>query len=122
MAGHKEQPGRTLEHVEIDTIPEPRAGYFDGADEGGQAPGEEREGAEALAFADGGGFPAGIDVSGHQSTVDWAGVAEAGIAFAYAKATEGTSFVDPQFPINWERMKSANILRGAYHFFRPKLD
>ncbi len=62
---------------------------------------------------------AGIDVSHHQGTVNWHAVAESGVDFAFAKATEGLSFVDPQFASNWAGMKNAGILRGAYHFFRP---
>ncbi len=61
----------------------------------------------------------GIDVSHHQGTVDWEAVAGAGISFAYAKATEGSNFVDSQFAANWTGMKNAGIVRGAYHFFRP---
>jgi len=33
----------------------------------------------------------GIDVSHYQGTVDWSAVKSAGIAFAYAKATDGNS-------------------------------
>ena len=62
---------------------------------------------------------AGIDVSHHQGEVNWHAVAEAGISFAFAKATEGATFVDPQFSRNWAPMKDAGIVRGAYHFFRP---
>jgi len=51
--------------------------------------------------------------------VDWGAVAAAGVSFAYAKATDGSRFVDPQFASNWAGMKDAGILRGAYHFFRP---
>jgi GH25 family lysozyme M1 (1,4-beta-N-acetylmuramidase) len=35
-------------------------------------------------------LPKGIDVSGYQPNVDWAAQKNAGIAFAYIKATEGT--------------------------------
>jgi GH25 family lysozyme M1 (1,4-beta-N-acetylmuramidase) len=62
---------------------------------------------------------AGIDVSHHQGEVNWHAVAEAGISFAFAKATEGATFVDPQFLRNWALIKDAGIVRGAYHFFRP---
>lgn len=61
----------------------------------------------------------GIDVSHHQGTVDWSAVANAGVLFAFAKATEGDSFVDSQFVANWAGMKNAGIIRGAYHFFHP---
>jgi lysozyme len=65
------------------------------------------------------GTVSGIDVSHRQGDVNWHSVAEAGISFAFAKATEGGTFTDPQFNVNWAGMKSAGILRGAYHFFRP---
>ncbi|HEX5481304.1 MAG TPA: GH25 family lysozyme [Terriglobia bacterium] len=61
----------------------------------------------------------GIDVSHHQGQIAWPLVAQAGITFAFAKATEGATFVDPQFAANWAGMKNAGIFRGAYHFFRP---
>ena len=64
----------------------------------------------------------GIDVSHNNGTIDWQKVAAAGIAFAFAKATESTGFVDPQFNTNYAAMKSNGLLRGSYHFFRPKSD
>jgi hypothetical protein len=33
----------------------------------------------------------GIDVSEHEQTIDWKNVKSQGVAFAYIKATEGTS-------------------------------
>lgn len=59
----------------------------------------------------------GIDVSHYQGDVDWAKAKAAGIAFAYAKATEGTDYVDPSFGGHWPAMRAAGIARGAYHFF-----
>jgi lysozyme len=64
----------------------------------------------------------GIDVSHWQQTVDWDMVAAAGIRYAFIKATEGTNFIDDFFAPNWHGAKQAGILRGAYHFFHPKLD
>ncbi|HYL16259.1 MAG TPA: GH25 family lysozyme [Terriglobales bacterium] len=61
----------------------------------------------------------GLDVSHHQGSVNWHVVAEAGVSFAFAKATDGDTFVDPQFDSNWIGMKNSGIARGAYHFFRP---
>ena len=60
---------------------------------------------------------AGIDVSKWQGTVNWKSVQQAGIAFAFARATYGTSEVDSCFNENWQGMQQAGILRGAYHFF-----
>ena len=64
----------------------------------------------------------GIDVSHHQSYVDWARIAAQNIDFAFIKATEGHTFVDTLYCHNWEALQREGILRGAYHFFRPTLD
>lgn len=64
----------------------------------------------------------GIDVSNWQGAVDWHAVAAAGIAFAFAKCTEGTNYFDPTFQQNWDGMKAAGIARAAYHFARPTLN
>lgn len=64
----------------------------------------------------------GIDVSKHQSAIDWAAVSnmqdkDVKIGFAFIKATEGISNVDIAYRRNWLNAKEANIARGAYHFF-----
>lgn len=64
----------------------------------------------------------GIDVSHFQGTVNWAEVAASGACFAFVKATEGITYVDPQFSVNWPAMKEAGLLRGAYHFYEPADD
>jgi lysozyme len=64
----------------------------------------------------------GIDVSHYQGVIDWSQVAEAGTAFVFIKATEGTSYAAPQFQDNWSGAKAAGLLRGAYHFFQPGED
>ena len=64
----------------------------------------------------------GIDISTYQGDVDWATVANQGILYAFAKATEGASSTDPSFTRNWTSMKTFGIVRGAYHFFRPGKD
>lgn len=64
----------------------------------------------------------GIDVSHYQGTVSWPAVFQAGIQFAFAKATDGLTWTDPQFAVNWPQMKTAGVLRGAYHFFEPADD
>ena len=68
------------------------------------------------------GFLSGLDVSVFQDTPDWEQVKLDGYSFASAKATEGTSVKDKQFPRNWERMKERRLLRFAYHFFYDSLD
>jgi lysozyme len=61
----------------------------------------------------------GVDVSHWDGTVNWSEVKAAGITFAFAKATESTGDLDDTFAANWAGMKSAGIVRGAYHFFDP---
>lgn len=58
----------------------------------------------------------GIDVSYWQGVIDWPKVREAGIKFAFIKATEGGDHLDPKFRQNWHAAKRAGIARGAYHF------
>lgn len=65
---------------------------------------------------------AGVDVSHYQGNVDWNAVKAAGVSFAFAKATESTTYVDSQFKTNWQGMKAAGLLRGAYHFFQAGSD
>lgn len=58
----------------------------------------------------------GIDVSRWQGDIDWRRVRQAGIEFAFIKATEGGDHLDPKFRQNWYGAKRAGIARGAYHF------
>jgi lysozyme len=68
----------------------------------------------------------GIDVSDAQGTIDWNLVRQAGIEFAFIKATEGLPgrYHTPQgsFARNWAGSKAAGVRRGAYHYYRPGLD
>lgn len=59
----------------------------------------------------------GVDVSSYQGKVDWQILAGEGISFAYIKATEGSSFVDPCFAENYEQAQQTGLRVGAYHFF-----
>ena len=61
----------------------------------------------------------GVDVSHWQGDVDWQAVRKSGRRFAFAKATEGRTMVDEKFQKNWQGMKAAGLLRGAYHFAKP---
>ena len=63
----------------------------------------------------------GIDVSHHQSEINWDTVAAQQIDFVFVKASEGLEFVDRCFEHNWNVIKEKNLKRGAYHFFHPKL-
>ncbi len=64
----------------------------------------------------------GIDVSRYQQNINWSEVKNMEvkgikIGFAFIKATEGISKVDPQFRRNWLKSEEQDIPRGAYHFF-----
>lgn len=59
----------------------------------------------------------GIDVSGHQGEIDWDRARDAGVSFAYIKATEGAGHEDSTFSANWTGAGKAGIARGAYHYF-----
>uniref|UniRef100_UPI0023B880B7 GH25 family lysozyme n=1 Tax=Arthrobacter sp. H41 TaxID=1312978 RepID=UPI0023B880B7 len=63
----------------------------------------------------------GVDVSSHQGTVNWAGAWNSGSRFAYVKATEYTSYLNPFFSPQYTGAESAGMLRGAYHFAIPSL-
>jgi len=63
----------------------------------------------------------GVDVSHWQGTINWTSVRNAGIEFAYIKATEGTSYRDPAFNSNYPNAYYAGVIRGAYHFARPNI-
>lgn len=67
--------------------------------------------------------PLGVDVSNHQgSGINWTSVKGAGYTFAWAKATEGTTYVDADFDINEANAKNAGVLIGAYDFAHPELN
>lgn len=60
----------------------------------------------------------GIDIShyngpevSHLTTSD-------SISFIICKATDGITFKDPYFEVNWNLIKSNKYLLGAYHFYR----
>jgi len=59
----------------------------------------------------------GIDISHYQGAIRWSGLPDAGVDFAYIKATEGGDYVDPTFATNWRAAKAVGIERGAYHFY-----
>ncbi|WP_328473076.1 GH25 family lysozyme [Streptomyces sp. NBC_00448] len=66
-------------------------------------------------------YPEGIDVSHYQGSINWSSVKAAGIQFAYIKATEGTTYTDPNFSANYLNAYNAKVIRGAYHFAHPDL-
>ncbi|MGZ6142712.1 MAG: glycoside hydrolase family 25 protein [Myxococcales bacterium] len=86
-----------------------------------QHPGVERGPmpSSALTVCADGGTVRGVDISHYEGVINWTRVAAAGEAFGITKATEGVTFKDPMFASNWPAIKSAGLVRGAYHFFRP---
>ncbi|GAB1645802.1 lysozyme [Krasilnikovia sp. MM14-A1259] len=61
----------------------------------------------------------GLDVSSYQGNVNWDAVKANGAAFAYVKATEGTSYVSPTFAQQYNGSYRVGLIRGAYHFALP---
>ncbi len=59
----------------------------------------------------------GVDVSRYQGNIDWETLEAQDVAFAFIKATEGSSYQDPCFAQNWENARFTAIYTGAYHFF-----
>jgi lysozyme len=66
-----------------------------------------------------GPYVEGIDVSRWQGAPNWAQVKDAGVRFVIAKATQGTSWVDPEWARNRERLRANAIPFSAYHFAEP---
>lgn len=64
-------------------------------------------------------YAKGVDVSNYQGTVDWLQVSGAGYTFAFAKASEGTTFTDVTYALNRSGTSGIGMRLGAYHFARP---
>lgn len=63
-----------------------------------------------------------IDVSHYQGTINWTTAFSAGITDTFIKASQGSSYTDPQFATNWTNAQSAGIRRGSYHYFENATD
>lgn len=62
----------------------------------------------------------GPDISHHQGVVDMRAVHDEGRhTFVGIKATEGTSYIDPQFRRNRDHARDVGLIRLLYHFGRP---
>lgn len=64
----------------------------------------------------------GIDVSHYQGNINWTKVKvieNFPLQFVFIRATCGTNTEDKKFDINWEKAKENNLLKGAYHYYRP---
>jgi lysozyme len=64
-------------------------------------------------------FQPGIDVSHFQGDIDWTRVKAAGVQFAFIKATDGLTGIDPKLSANMTGAANAGIPFGLYHFYRP---
>jgi GH25 family lysozyme M1 (1,4-beta-N-acetylmuramidase) len=63
----------------------------------------------------------GIDVSEYQESVDWAAVKASGRVFGIARINVG-DHLDPYFQDNWNGMRAAGMIRGAYQYYKPSFD
>lgn len=65
----------------------------------------------------------GFDVSEYQGDIHWAKVDtlehKFPLEFVFIRATVGEERADRQFETNWLQAKKNNMLRGAYHYYRP---
>lgn len=62
----------------------------------------------------------GMDVSHNNGKIDWNKAVATGIQFAYLKASQGTTFTDPNFGINVQNARNAGMQDiGAYHYADP---
>lgn len=68
-------------------------------------------------------FVAGIDVSQYQGLIDWPniGLVEEAfpVHFVFIRASAGKDKRDVYFNRNWEGAKARELMRGAYHYYRP---
>ena len=63
----------------------------------------------------------GLDVSSHQGNVNWQEQRNMGALFAYAKASEALSYLNPYFSSQYNGSRSVGMIRGAYHFAIPNV-
>lgn len=61
----------------------------------------------------------GIDCSSWQGAINWRAAKAKGVKFAFIKATEGSTYMNPNFPRDWKEARRVGIVRGAYHYFDP---
>ncbi|NBL64859.1 glycoside hydrolase family 25 protein [Flavobacterium sp. NST-5] len=65
----------------------------------------------------------GFDVSEYQGMIDWEKARNIQqkypLEFVFVRATAGKNRVDAKFLRNWKSAKKHNLVRGAYHYYRP---
>ncbi|BDD00375.1 glycoside hydrolase family 25 protein [Persicobacter psychrovividus] len=67
------------------------------------------------------GYVFGIDVSHHQSNINWHKVrtSKHDIKFVFVRASYGAFKRDRKFKRNWQALQKEKYLKGAYHYFKP---
>ncbi|WFE37255.1 GH25 family lysozyme [Micromonospora sp. WMMD998] len=94
----------------------------DGRANAGVRPGARVSSVSAKAAVPAGYTIQGVDVASHDHNlgpIDWPALAAQGYKFAYVKATEGETYLNPYFAEDYAAAKAAGLLVGAYHFTRP---
>lgn len=63
----------------------------------------------------------GIDVSHYQSSINWEILGQQKPNFMFIKASEGATFQDMTYLVNYNEARKRGILVGSYHFFSYKV-
>jgi lysozyme len=65
----------------------------------------------------------GIDISSHQGQeIELMDKHADSLTFVICRATDGITFVDSDFKLNWSTIHEKNFIAGAYHFFESHDD
>lgn len=64
----------------------------------------------------------GVDVSHHNSYINWNQLRRENVTFVYLKSTEGASHQDRDYKTNYRMAKEAGLRVGTYHFFTFGID
>ncbi|KGL63293.1 GH25 family lysozyme [Polaribacter sp. Hel1_85] len=68
-------------------------------------------------------FVFGVDISHfNNNEIDLLIKRKDSLQFVICKATEGVTYIDPKFKMNWNDIKEKGFIRGAYHFYRTQDD
>ena len=59
----------------------------------------------------------GIDISHYQGKIMEEFDPRDSLKFIICKATQGVSYIDPEFRMNWNTIQEKGFIRGAYHFY-----
>jgi lysozyme len=70
-----------------------------------------------------GNYMYGIDVSEYQGVINWnklcSQTSNYKVGFTLIRATAGQNYRDKFYTSNWRESKNNNLVRGAYHYYRP---